>query len=91
MVTRKEKPVVSKWRQMQLPSTTVRLLSSKGAWNQGQAGGNLRCKQTVWESLVSAVGRAGSYQIVFREILEELQLEVCYLAKYLHEASTFYA
>lgn len=91
MVTWREKLVVSKWRQRQLPSTTVRLLSSRGAWNQVQAGGSLRCKQTVWESLVSPVGRAGSYQILFGEILEELQLEVCYLAKYLHEALTFYA
>lgn len=54
------------------------LLSSRWAWNWGQIWGSLRYKGEP----ISPAGRAGSSQILLRDILEKLQLEICYFANH---------
>lgn len=68
MVTRIQEPIVPK--QVTLAS----FCHLQAGLESGTAWGSLRCRQMVWDSLISPVGRAGSSQILFREILEEFTM-----------------
>lgn len=73
MVTWIKKSVAPKWKQRQLLSATAQVSQLLVSLEPGTAGGSLKYKQMVWESLIPRVGRAGGSQILLGEFLEELQ------------------